>query len=290
LNWNGRAPSSQGVHPLRRVTLDDFQVFQSPENWPRSRSICRDRRSTWRSVARSCRRSSRRTRAFASSQVSQFARPRASMVTFENRPCFQRARRLRSRPSGVRGPVLRPPCMRQRRFPRTGRAWQGRPPSVRARAPQRTSAPNCRNRLLLSFSRAREAPTSAPASARVARRGPHSVSSGPCLQSCADLSSVPTAASAESPRDCRCLRCNVHPFAMRLQKFVLPRFNAFRAREGISPPVVHLRLTFGCGRHVVGYAASDSVRSIPERGARRKNWPTNQSAREIKTASIQSAQ
>jgi hypothetical protein len=30
----------------------------------------------------------------------------------EYRPCFQRARVLRSRPSGVRGPVLLPPCIR----------------------------------------------------------------------------------------------------------------------------------------------------------------------------------
>jgi len=32
-------------------------------------------------------------------------------------PCFHRARLLRSRPPGVRGPVLRPPCIRQRRVP-----------------------------------------------------------------------------------------------------------------------------------------------------------------------------
>ena len=32
------------------------------------------------------------------------------------RPCFQFARRLRSRPSGVLGPVLGPPCIRHRRL------------------------------------------------------------------------------------------------------------------------------------------------------------------------------
>ena len=34
------------------------------------------------------------------------------------RPCFHRALRLRSSPSGVRGPVLRPPWRRHRRRPR----------------------------------------------------------------------------------------------------------------------------------------------------------------------------
>ena len=40
-------------------------------------------------------------------------------------PCFHRARLLRSRPSGVRGPVLRPPCIRQHRFPLMAGARQG---------------------------------------------------------------------------------------------------------------------------------------------------------------------
>ena len=53
----------------------------------------------------------------------------------EYRPCVQRARLLRSRPAGVRGPVLRPPCIRHRRFPRTAGARHGR--SWRVRAPHR---------------------------------------------------------------------------------------------------------------------------------------------------------
>jgi serine/threonine protein kinase len=37
----------------------------------------------------------------------------------EYAPCFQLARRLRASPFRVRGPVLIPPCIRQRRFPCT---------------------------------------------------------------------------------------------------------------------------------------------------------------------------
>ena len=40
-------------------------------------------------------------------------------------------------PSAVRGPVLRPPCIRQRAEPRTAGARHGWPPRVRAPAPQR---------------------------------------------------------------------------------------------------------------------------------------------------------
>ena len=65
------------------------------------------------------------------------ARRRSARAAREYRPCFQRAPRLRSSPSAVRGPVLRPPCIRQRAEPRTAGARHGWPPRVRAFAPQR---------------------------------------------------------------------------------------------------------------------------------------------------------
>jgi hypothetical protein len=39
-----------------------------------------------------------------------------SRVSFENSPCFQFALCERAKPSGVFGPVLTPPCIRQRPF------------------------------------------------------------------------------------------------------------------------------------------------------------------------------
>lgn len=50
------------------------------------------------------------------------------------RPWMVRAVRRRARPSAVRGPVLRPPCMRQRSLPRMAGARQGQPARVRATA------------------------------------------------------------------------------------------------------------------------------------------------------------
>jgi hypothetical protein len=42
---------------------------------------------------------------------------RRSAIAFADRlPCFHDDRRERSKPSGVRGPVLLPPCSRQRPF------------------------------------------------------------------------------------------------------------------------------------------------------------------------------
>jgi hypothetical protein len=38
----------------------------------------------------------------------------SAFASKEYKPCFQRARRDRARPSEVRGPVLAPPCIRQR--------------------------------------------------------------------------------------------------------------------------------------------------------------------------------
>ncbi len=52
----------------------------------------------------------------------------------ERLPCFQLALRLRSKPSDVRGPVLFPPCSRQRPFAIAG-PLQGVP--HRVLAPQR---------------------------------------------------------------------------------------------------------------------------------------------------------
>jgi hypothetical protein len=57
------------------------------------------------SIAASSARRSRRT--CAASRLSPIA-------AVDLRPCFQLARRIRSMPSGVRGPVLVPPCIRQR--------------------------------------------------------------------------------------------------------------------------------------------------------------------------------
>lgn len=53
----------------------------------------------------------------------------------ENRPFFQRASLERARPAAVRGPVERPPCIRQRFLPRTAGEPQGVP--LRVRAPHR---------------------------------------------------------------------------------------------------------------------------------------------------------
>ena len=63
-------------------------------------------------------------------------RPRASAPW---RPCLVRARRSRASPSSVRGPVLRPPCMRQRNRPRIAGARHGQP--ARVRAPHRGARP-----------------------------------------------------------------------------------------------------------------------------------------------------
>ena len=49
----------------------------------------------------------------------------------ERRPCFQFALRARSKPSGVLGPVLAPPCIRQRPFRMAGPS-QGVPRRVLA--------------------------------------------------------------------------------------------------------------------------------------------------------------
>ena len=50
----------------------------------------------------------------------------------ENRPCTQRARFERASPAAVRGPVERPPCIRQRLLPRMAGQPQGEPLRVRA--------------------------------------------------------------------------------------------------------------------------------------------------------------
>ncbi len=59
------------------------------------------------------------------------------IASADRRPCVQFARRHRSKPSTVRGPVLAPPCIRQRPFAMPG-PWQGAP--VRVLAPQRGAA------------------------------------------------------------------------------------------------------------------------------------------------------
>ncbi len=52
---------------------------------------------------------------------------RSSRASRENQPVFQRALRDRSKPAGVIGPRLVPPCMRQVRRLRTAGAWHGSP-------------------------------------------------------------------------------------------------------------------------------------------------------------------
>ncbi len=47
---------------------------------------------------------------------SAFKRRRSRCASTEYLPCFQRARRLRASPSGVRGPVLMPPWSLHRPF------------------------------------------------------------------------------------------------------------------------------------------------------------------------------
>ena len=56
-----------------------------------------------------------------------------STLALERRPCFQCAAIDRALPSGVRGPVLLPPCNLQRVRPRMAGFWQGVPLRVLAR-------------------------------------------------------------------------------------------------------------------------------------------------------------
>src|SRR5215470_14710793 len=65
------------------------------------------------------------------------AAARRARTGAEYPPWVRRARRQRSRPSAVRGPVLRPPCIRQRPFFMAG--WRQEQPA-RVRAPQRGAA------------------------------------------------------------------------------------------------------------------------------------------------------
>ena len=81
------------------------------------------------------------------------AAQRKALTSAEQTPCFQRARRLRANPSGVRGPVLRPPCRRQRPLGMAG--WRHSPPQ-RVWAPQRGAARKSPGRLPF-FSRPRRA-------------------------------------------------------------------------------------------------------------------------------------
>jgi hypothetical protein len=62
---------------------------------------------------------------------------RFSIASAEYRPCFQFAFRLRSSPSGVRGPVLLPPWNRQRPFAIAGPSQES---PRRVRAPHRGDA------------------------------------------------------------------------------------------------------------------------------------------------------
>ena len=72
------------------------------------------------------------------SRIAALASRRAAIISADRSPCRHRARRLRSRPSIVRGPVLAPPCSRQRPFG-IAAAWQGLPVRL-DRAPHRGAA------------------------------------------------------------------------------------------------------------------------------------------------------
>ena len=54
------------------------------------------------------------------------------MKALDRRPCFQCAAAIRALPSGVLGPVDRPPCSRQRVLPLSGGFWQAVPLRVLA--------------------------------------------------------------------------------------------------------------------------------------------------------------
>ena len=68
------------------------------------------------------------------SRMSSFVRFRSAMASTEYNPCFQRARRDLASPSGVRGPVLPPPCIRHRPL---GNAGDLQAVPLRVMAPQR---------------------------------------------------------------------------------------------------------------------------------------------------------
>ena len=57
---------------------------------------------------------------------------RASVKPFDLRPCFHCAAAMRALPSGVRGPVLKPPCSRHRVLPLSGGFWHAVPRRVLA--------------------------------------------------------------------------------------------------------------------------------------------------------------
>ena len=63
--------------------------------------------------------------ASASHSACSASADRFAAASCERAPWVHRARRLRASPSGVFGPVLSPPCIRQRFFPRTAGARQG---------------------------------------------------------------------------------------------------------------------------------------------------------------------
>jgi hypothetical protein len=69
------------------------------------------------------------------SALSSRTRLRICSISAVRRPCVVWAARIRARPSGVRGPVLSPPCRRQRRRFFIAGDWHGLP--LRVRAPQR---------------------------------------------------------------------------------------------------------------------------------------------------------
>ena len=92
---------------------------------------------------------------------------RLAIASAEYLPCFQFALRLRSRPSGVRGPVLGPPCIRHRPFAIAAPLQE--PPS-RVRAPHRGVAFASSSRLSKARARASSAILATPSGLPA---GPH---------------------------------------------------------------------------------------------------------------------
>ena len=72
-------------------------------------------------------------RSIALSSAQIFARAPTNLL--DRLPCLKCAAAILARPSAVRGPVLKPPCSRQRFLPRSGGFWHAVP--RRVLAPQR---------------------------------------------------------------------------------------------------------------------------------------------------------
>jgi hypothetical protein len=129
---NRRAPNlslGRGVQGHRKWRLSLRGIVQRPTDQPWVRLLpfgC------WRS--------------FLLIHTSSRHSSRSCFACFVYRPCLSNARRIRRRPSGVFGPVLRPPCSLHRPFRITG---QRQAPPLRVFAPHFLMT--LRSPLVLSF-------------------------------------------------------------------------------------------------------------------------------------------